>query len=72
MIVPSIKLTRPDGSPIWLNSAGIASLSAPIKGQYAKGTQCVVELTGQRALGVCETPEQVMDLIKAHGGAEKR
>ena len=62
-----VRLTRPDGSPIWVCGAAVASLRAPLPGEYADGVRAVITVGGLTQ-GVDEDAAAVKAAIDAHGG----
>ena len=61
------QLTRPNGSPVWLNGSAVSSLRPPLPNQYVAGVNTVVSTDGLTQ-GVTETPAAVTAAINAHGG----
>ena len=61
------KLTRPNGTRVWINGKAVSSLRAPLKDEYADGVKTVIT-TDALTQGVKETPDSVRTQIDAHGG----
>ena len=61
------QLTRPNGSPIWVNAGAVASIRAPLPNEYVAGVNAVVSVGGLTQ-GVTQTPEAATTLINASGG----
>jgi hypothetical protein len=61
------KLTRPNGSPIWINGNSVSSLRAPLPGEYVDGVATVIT-TGSLTQGVKESPDDTRIQLNAHGG----
>jgi hypothetical protein len=61
------KFTRPNGWLVWINGDSVASLRAPLPGEYAAGTQAVIS-AGSVVQGVKEKPSDVTAAVNAHGG----
>lgn len=49
------KLTRPDGSPVWIKGAAVSSLRAPLRDEYPPEAHAVI-VTGPLTQAVRETP----------------
>lgn len=62
-----VRLTRADGSPIWVRGAAASSLRAPLPGEYADSVRAVITVGGLTQ-GVEEDPAAVKAAIDAHGG----
>jgi hypothetical protein len=62
-----VRLTRPDGSPIWLCAADVSSLRAPLPGEFADGVQSVLT-AGGLTQGVTEDGATVAAAVDAKGG----
>jgi hypothetical protein len=62
-----VKLTRPNGSPIWACAAAVSTLRAPLPGEYAEAVRAVISVGGLMQ-GVEETPAAVKAAVDAHGG----
>lgn len=61
------RLTRADGSPIWVQAAAVSSLRAPLPNEYADSVRAVIA-AGGLTQGVEETPGAVKAAIDARGG----
>ena len=61
------QLTRPNGSPVWMNGAAVSSIRAPLPNEYVAGVNTVV-FAGGLTQGVQETPADVTASINSHGG----
>jgi hypothetical protein len=61
------QLTRPNGSPIWINGAAVSSIRAPRPSEYVAGVSTVVS-AGAMSFGVKEAANEATGLINAHGG----
>jgi hypothetical protein len=62
------QLTRPNGSPVWMNGAAVSSIRAPLPNEYVAGVNTVIFASGLTQ-GVKETPADVTTSINSHGGA---
>ena len=62
------KLTRGNGAPIWIAGAAVASIRAPMPGQYTPTIQTLVAV-GKVTQGVEEDAAAAKAEINAHGGA---
>lgn len=60
---PIVRLTRPDGSPIWVDAAGVTSIRAPLPDDYAGNVRTVLAL-GSARQGVREDLATVASLLK--------
>jgi hypothetical protein len=63
----SVKLTKPNGVPVWIAAAYVVSVRAPFAGEYTQGVNSVVTV-GRIRQGVRENPGAVKASIRAHGG----
>jgi hypothetical protein len=54
-----LKLTAPDGHPVYVRATSVSLLQVPIPHAHAGGTRAIVTADG-RAFAVTETPEQVV------------
>jgi hypothetical protein len=61
------QLTRPNGSPVWINGSSVSSIRAPLPNEYVAGVNTVVS-AGSLTQGVQETLVDVTTAINAHGG----
>ena len=62
-----VDLTRPDGSPVWIDVTTVKSVRETFPGEYASGVQSVVSW-GNSNQGVRESVAAAAALIKGHGG----
>lgn len=63
----SAKFTKPNGAPVWVEAAAVASVRAPFPGEYAAGVQSVIS-AGRAHQGVRESVARVKALLRKHGG----
>lgn len=61
------RLTRADGSPIWVHAAAVSSLRSPLPDEYAGSVRAVIT-AGGLTQGVEEDPDAVKAAIDARGG----
>jgi hypothetical protein len=61
------RLTRPDGSLVWISGAAVSSLRAPLAGEYPQNAHAVV-FTGALTQAVQEAVATVLAALNAHGG----
>jgi hypothetical protein len=61
------QLTRPNGSPVWINGGAVSSIRAPLPNEFVAGVNTVVFADGLMQ-GVKETPPDVATSINGHGG----
>ena len=61
------KFTRPNGEPVVIDIAAVASVRAAFPGEYAPGVQSVISV-GTLRQGVRESVATVTAAIRAHGG----
>jgi len=61
------QLTRPNGSPVWINGSSVSSIRAPLPNEYVAGVNTVVA-ADSLTQGVKETLADVITAINAHGG----
>ncbi|HEX3673030.1 MAG TPA: lytic transglycosylase domain-containing protein [Rhizomicrobium sp.] len=64
----NLKLTRPDGAPVWIDGGAVVSVRAAFPGEYAPGIQAVVTI-GRVHQAVREPLAQVRSAIRARGGS---
>jgi Transglycosylase SLT domain len=64
----NLKLTRPDGTPVWIDGGAVVSVRAAFPGEYAPGIQAVVTI-GRVHQAVREPLAQVRSAIRARGGS---
>jgi hypothetical protein len=62
-----VKLTRPDGSSVWINAAAVILLRKPLPGEYRSGAKSVVFAPGLRQ-AVMQDPAIVKAAVEAAGG----
>ena len=60
-------LTRPNGSPIWINGSSVSTIRAPLPGEYTAAVKSVISV-GSLIQGVTEDPASATVQIDAHGG----
>jgi membrane-bound lytic murein transglycosylase B len=63
-----IKLTRPDGLPVWVNAANTVKVRAPLPGEYTDDVHAVIAF-GKGAQGVRESVAIATRLLREHGAA---
>jgi hypothetical protein len=61
------KLTRPDGSPIWVNAQAVGLVRAPLPDEGPDSARAVVSIAGLHQ-AIRETPAEATEAIDAHGG----
>jgi hypothetical protein len=61
------QLTRPNGSPVWINGSSVSSIRAPLPNEYVAGVNTVIS-AGSLTQGVEETLADVTTAINAYGG----
>ena len=61
------RLTRPDGSAVWINGKSASSVRAPLPGEYAPSTQAVV-FAAAITQAVREDLPATIAALNAHGG----
>ena len=61
------RLTRPDGTAVWLDAAAIVSIRRALAGEYAPGVQSVIGV-GRLRQGVRENISAATAIIRNHGG----
>jgi hypothetical protein len=62
------QLTRPNGSPVWINGSAVSSLYAPGPKEYVASVKTIV-VTGALTQGVQEAPDAATTALNAHGGS---
>jgi hypothetical protein len=62
-----VRLTRADGSPIWVCAAAVSSLRGSLPDEYADSVRAVIT-AGGLTQGVEEDPDAVKAAIDARGG----
>lgn len=62
-----VKLTRPDGSPVWINAAAVFLLRKPLPGEYPADAKAVVFASGL-VQAVTQDPAIVKAAVEAAGG----
>lgn len=62
-----LKFTRPDGSPVWIESGAVAFVRGVFPGEYAPGVQAVITV-GRTRQAVREPLARVRSAIRAKGG----
>jgi len=63
-----VKFTRPDGSPVMIDTGAVMSVRATFPGEYAAGVQSVIT-AGRLHQGVRENLAQAKSILRKHGGA---
>lgn len=61
------KLSRPDGTQIWIDGSAVSSLRAAIPGEYVASVRSVLTV-GDITHGVYEDVSTAVESINAHGG----
>jgi hypothetical protein len=61
------KLTRPNGSPVWVSGAAVSSARAPLPDEYVGGINAVL-FTGSLTQGIKESLVAAIAELDAHGG----
>ena len=61
------QLTRPNGSPVWLNGSAVSSIRPPLPNEYVAGVNTVI-FAADLTQGVKEPPDVVTTAINARGG----
>jgi hypothetical protein len=67
----NLKLTRPDGTAVWIDGGAVVSVRAAFPGEYAPGIQAVITI-GRVHQAVREPLAQVRSAIRARGGSGGR
>ncbi|HEX3755710.1 MAG TPA: lytic transglycosylase domain-containing protein [Rhizomicrobium sp.] len=62
-----VKFTRPDGTPIWVDSSKVSGLRAAVPGEYGRSVGAVVQIGGKQQ-AVRETVATASQLLRDHGG----
>jgi hypothetical protein len=57
------KLTRPNGKPVWFDASAVASVSKPLRGEYAKSVKAVITI-GHTRQAVRETVAMVKATLR--------
>ena len=65
------KLTRPNGSLIWINGKAVSTLRAPLPGEYVSGVQTVISV-GSLTQGVTEDMAAARVAINACRGKDSQ
>ncbi|HTQ14569.1 MAG TPA: lytic transglycosylase domain-containing protein [Rhizomicrobium sp.] len=63
----NLKLTRPDGTPVWIDAGAAVRVRAVFPGEYPPGVQAVITI-GSTQQAVREPLAKVRSLIRARGG----
>ncbi|MGH6872991.1 MAG: lytic transglycosylase domain-containing protein [Rhizomicrobium sp.] len=63
----NLRLTRPDGTPVWIDAGAAVSVRAAFPGEYPTGVQAVITI-GRTRQAVKEPLAKVRSLIRARGG----
>lgn len=61
------QFTRPNGKPVLIDSSKVASVVAPQRGEYPRGTHAVIQI-GRHRQAVRETVTMVKSALRARGG----
>ena len=61
------KLTRPNGTFVWINCKAVSTVRPPLQGEYGASVQAVVSV-GSLTQAVQEMPAAVTQIVKAHNG----
>ena len=61
------RLTRPNGTFVWINSKAVISVRPPQDGEYGPDIHAVVSV-GTLTQAVKQTPAEVARIVKAHHG----
>lgn len=61
----AVKLTRPNGTPVWIDPRTVASVRAALPGEYPRGVQAIVTV-GRSKQGVRESVAAAKAAIRAH------
>jgi len=61
------RFTRPDGTPVWIDTATVVSVRAALPGEYAPGVLSVIT-SGRIHQGVRENVVAAKAILRAHGG----
>jgi hypothetical protein len=62
-----VKFTRPDGTPVWIDSGAIVSVRAALPGEYTPRVRTVVAV-GRMRQGVCESLARARAILHMHSG----
>jgi hypothetical protein len=62
-----VKLTRPNGSPVWINASAVSLLRAPLPGEYPPNAKSVIKVESFTQ-AVTQDPAIVKAAIEASGG----
>jgi soluble lytic murein transglycosylase-like protein len=62
------RLTRPDGTPVAVDAAAVASVRAAFPGEYPPSVRSVIQI-GRKAQGVRESVASAKAIIRRRGGA---
>lgn len=61
------KLTRPNGTLVWINCKAVSAVRPPLEDEYGPSAHAVVSV-GTLTQAVRETPAEVARIVKAHHG----
>lgn len=61
------RLTRPNGTSVWIDGKSVSSIRAPLPGEYGARVKAVIA-TEPLTQAVEETPEDARTRLNAHGG----
>ncbi|MBV8800759.1 MAG: lytic transglycosylase domain-containing protein [Alphaproteobacteria bacterium] len=64
----TVKLTRPNGKPVWIDGSKVASIRRALPGEYARNVKTVITV-GSRQQGVRETVAMAKASLRAHGAS---
>jgi hypothetical protein len=62
-----VKLTRPDGFPVWINAAAVFLLRKPLPGEYRADAKSVV-FAGWLRQAVTQDPTSIKAAVELAGG----
>jgi hypothetical protein len=61
-----VKFTRPDGTPVWIDSGAVVSVRAALPGEYAPRVHTVI-MVGRMRQGVCESLARAKAILHMRG-----
>jgi hypothetical protein len=62
------RLTRPNGTFVWINCKAVISVRQPLDGEYGSDVRAVVSV-GTLTQAVQQTPAEVERIVKTHHGS---